>query len=217
VKAPMAAPIFNWTGFYVGADAGYLWSRARVSYPGFAQYSDPDPDAVIAGGHFGYRHQLPSNLVLGIEGDIWGAFDGEDDAIVQVQNFNRAVLDLRAGASVRASVGLAVDRWLGYVTGGGAYISLKGCESASSGGPCFGFSDFKDGRWGWTAGGGVAYAFAPNLIGRIEYLFADYGAADYSTVGVFAGLTRVDLKTHTVRVGVSWTFATGKGAVVARY
>src|SRR5450631_2597535 len=47
--APMMAPVYNWTGFYVGANAGYAWGRASTATvsPGLP-FSAPPADAIYS-------------------------------------------------------------------------------------------------------------------------------------------------------------------------
>jgi outer membrane immunogenic protein len=90
-KAP--APIvevWNWTGFYIGGNAGYSWGRSRtdVSYfntvtglaivppVGSVTSSGFDMNGGIAGGQAGYNWQT-SNWVFGLEADIqWSGEKG---------------------------------------------------------------------------------------------------------------------------------------------
>jgi outer membrane immunogenic protein len=86
VKAPVApvpAPIYSWTGFYVGVHAGWGWSSYTVAVtpsPAFVSASgyetnsfDQNSDGFIGGGQIGYNWQFAPNWVIGIEGDISGA------------------------------------------------------------------------------------------------------------------------------------------------
>ncbi len=78
-------------------------------------------------------------------------------------------------ASVRGRLGYAFQNWLVYATGGVAWMNIKEIYNS----PFFGVSEtFENTRTGWTAGGGIEYAFAPNWVGRIEYRFADFGTLD---------------------------------------
>jgi outer membrane immunogenic protein len=74
---------WNWTGFYIGGNAGYSWGRSRtdVTYfdpttgapivlpPGSIISNGFDVNGGIAGGQAGYNWQT-SNWVLGLEADI---------------------------------------------------------------------------------------------------------------------------------------------------
>src|ERR1700741_1701056 len=71
VKAPYLQPVFDWTGFYIGAHTGY--SRGRAD----AVLWDPTPTAVsgnfsgvIGGVQAGYNWRAPSGFLFGIEGDL---------------------------------------------------------------------------------------------------------------------------------------------------
>jgi outer membrane immunogenic protein len=86
--APVAMPVFTWTGFYVGLNAGYSWGSDRVSvltvpgtnFFGNAALRDlaategtvagsPDGSGFAGGGQIGFNYQTGA-LVLGVEADI---------------------------------------------------------------------------------------------------------------------------------------------------
>ncbi len=83
VKAPIVDPVWSWTGWYVGANAGYSWGRSRSNASFFdsgtgAPIAPPagsitsasfDMNGAIAGGQAGYNWQR-ANWVFGIEGDL---------------------------------------------------------------------------------------------------------------------------------------------------
>jgi outer membrane immunogenic protein len=79
VKAPpIVAPIWNWTGFYIGANGGYSWGRANTSqvavtsiFPtlGFAPFRQ-DVNGGLGGGQAGYNWQVDPRWLIGVEGDI---------------------------------------------------------------------------------------------------------------------------------------------------
>src|SRR3954454_11061347 len=66
-----AAPVSNWTGFYIGVMGGYGWSdRVRASVGGveFSTSSDEMKGGFV-GGTIGYNFQIGGPLVFGIEAD----------------------------------------------------------------------------------------------------------------------------------------------------
>ena len=82
-KAPPAmVEVWNWTGFYIGGNAGYSWGRSNsdVSYfntltgvpivppRGSILGAGYDMNGAIAGGQIGYNWQS-SNWVFGLEAD----------------------------------------------------------------------------------------------------------------------------------------------------
>lgn len=144
--APPLAPAFTWTGFYVGANAGYAWNEGRSRF-GYL-FNDVD-DAEIAqfnasgivpahlgrnkggfagGGQLGYNQQI-GQLVLGLEADLQylGArqrsghvgFAADDFGAVTVTTTARSSIDWLG--TLRGRLGFAVDRTLFYATGGLAF------------------------------------------------------------------------------------------------
>ena len=70
-RAPYyASPAYNWTGFYIGAMAGYGWSgMVRATIGGLAvSASSSDLNGGFGGGMVGYNQQMGS-WVIGIEAD----------------------------------------------------------------------------------------------------------------------------------------------------
>lgn len=211
-KAAAIAPVFNWTGFYVGADVGYLWSKFDLSLPGSpaAGTASPNPNSFTIGGHIGYRYQFPNSFVLGIEGDLaW--LDGQDTGAFSGAPTGGIFAKTKWDASVRGTLGFAANRSLFYVTGGASWINSNGCLVPNIAAPttcsATAGTSVSDTFSGWTIGGGIAYAFTDNMIGRIEYLHADYGNRTFTTPGFTGGTANVDVTTDKVRASLSWRFA----------
>ena len=147
VKAPVApvpAPIYGWTGFYVGVHAGWGWSSSTVAVtpsPAFVSASgyetnsfDQNSDGFIGGGQIGYNWQFAPNWVIGIEGDISGTGIRETTiAPITIGGIplggdytHTTKRDITWLASVRGRLGYTANRWLIYVTGGGAWGRVEG-------------------------------------------------------------------------------------------
>ena len=84
-KAPVMAPlpVYDWTGFYVGANVGYSWgawdASSNQSVFNFESTSaSPRLDGWLGGVQAGYNWQLASPWVIGLEGDIQAT--GEKDS-----------------------------------------------------------------------------------------------------------------------------------------
>lgn len=101
-----AAPVFNWTGFYVGAHVGYGWADSGLG----------DLDGFLGGVQAGYNWQMSRNWVFGVEGDI-SATD---------MNIGVAGIPIHVDylATTRARMGYAIDRTMFYVTGGFAFTRI---------------------------------------------------------------------------------------------
>ena len=73
-----AVPLFTWTGFYVGVNAGYGWNTNDSITIGGVTLDTNDDGGFIGGGQVGYDYQIGS-FVVGLEGDIQYADFGGDD------------------------------------------------------------------------------------------------------------------------------------------
>lgn len=208
-KKPSPVPVFaafSWTGFYVGADAGYSFGKANFNVTGVAgAVSNPTPSGFSIGAHAGYRYQLRNNIVLGAEGRIFANVETKNNK--QLGAFaNDGQVENRWGGDARLTLGYAIDRLMPYIAGGVAFADVKGCTTLVIGGACAANTSFSDTRVGWTIGGGLAYAFTNNLVARIDYAYSDFGKKNYSTPGVGGANTRIKLETHAVRAGLSYKF-----------
>jgi outer membrane immunogenic protein len=179
--APAVAPLFNWTGFYIGGHGGYGWGDA----------SGLDTNGWFGGGQIGVNYQFAPNWVWGVEADISGGkIDGGNAAT--------AAFKTDVFGTARLRLGYTVDRVMFYGTGGLAWADSKAT--------LVGVSDTQS-NFGWAAGGGIEYAFAPNWSAKIEYIHADYGSDNYA----LAPTTSINLKTDTVKFGVNYLFNSGGG------
>jgi outer membrane immunogenic protein len=171
-----ARSLFNWTGFYVGGNAGWGWGSALGT----------DPSGYLIGLQAGYNFQYASGLLAGIETDI--AITGLDASAGGV------TVNLDYLGTVRGRLGYAMDRFLVYGTAGVAYgggeLSAGGLSSSQT-------------HIGWTIGAGVEAMLAPNITARLEYLFVDLGKETYASV---LGPTRVGIDTSIVRMGMNYKF-----------
>ncbi|MBB3019414.1 outer membrane immunogenic protein [Microvirga lupini] len=105
-----AVPVFTWTGFYVGVNAGIGWATDDTVTIGGVDYAVDDDAAFVGGAQVGYNYQIGS-FVLGLEADINYADFGGDDDFDSEDWFG----------TVRARAGVAFDRALVYATGGFAF------------------------------------------------------------------------------------------------
>src|SRR5690606_683970 len=68
--------VYDWSGAYVGAQAGYGWGEGKYVSHTDGQSASPRPDGFLGGIYGGYSHQLHNGVVLGVEADI-NANDGD--------------------------------------------------------------------------------------------------------------------------------------------
>jgi outer membrane immunogenic protein len=153
-KAPLHSVVsyYNWTGFYAGINAGYGFGTSTWSLlPG----TNIKPKGALAGGTLGYNWQMGS-IVYGLEGDFdWSGVKGSVTCapLVECETTSNWL------ATFRGRIGYAFDRWLPYVTGGGAYGNVKATASVPIAGIA---ASTAKSQFGWTAGGGLEYAMFGN-------------------------------------------------------
>ena len=180
-KAPViAAPVYDWTGFYVGVFGGGGYGNHNVNNstgpaaplaPFSANYTS---QGGVAGGEAGYNWQSGS-YVVGIEGDLfWSGIRGNDASQFAAGNFPGVTSidadNLRWGGTVRVRVGYTLDRWMLFFTGGYAFGDIDHTNTD----PVLGVDRFTVHANGLTAGAGFAYAVTNNVIGKFEYRYYNF-------------------------------------------
>ena len=108
-------PVFTWTGFYVGVNAGYGWGNDDNRGFGLVNRGNDD-GGFVGGAQLGYNYQM-GMFVLGAETDIQYADLGGNFVVDGV----RYGSDNDWFGTARVRAGLAFDRFMVYATGGVAY------------------------------------------------------------------------------------------------
>ena len=190
-KAPAVyAPVFTWTGFYLGINGGYGWGKSDWDL--FA--GDANPDGFLIGGTIGYNWQT-GPWVFGLEGDIdWSNIKG---------SFANGFCPLGCETKLtwlgtaRGRVGYAFGHVMPYITGGLAVGEVKATA--------VGFGSASETNAGWTAGAGIEAMITNNWTVKAEYLYVDLG--DVGCGALICGLANnVDFTAHVVRGGVNFKF-----------
>ncbi len=168
------APLFTWTGFYVGLNAGIGWTNGgnvTIDDPilGPAVISTGSHSGFVGGGQLGYNWQV-DHFVFGAEADIQYADLGNNIAWGDYSRFGiSSSSNGQYLGTVRLRAGYAMDRVLFYVTGGLAYGGLNstGFHSSTS-------------SAGYALGAGVEYAFTNNWTAKIEALYINLDSGNKS-------------------------------------
>jgi outer membrane immunogenic protein len=123
-SAAVAAPVYNWTGIYVGANAGYAMGKQDplgLISNDFAAFNYTLSGGMI-GGTFGAQIQS-GHVVMGLEGDLdWTSMSGSGTATVVKQGILQGTGTIASKVSMidtlRTRVGYAQDNLLFYGTVG---------------------------------------------------------------------------------------------------
>ncbi|MFS8038822.1 outer membrane protein [Xanthobacter sp. AM11] len=217
----LQAPVFSWTGFYIGANVGYgggdpsatavtASAGALVSY----ETASLNSSGFFAGGQVGYNYQFANNVVLGLETDLqWSGVQARvSGTAYDTTGALTNSLDVGGAidyfGTVRARLGYAMDRFLPYLTGGLAYGRTTVDGTYHDSGTAIVGSGAAT-QWGWTLGAGGEFAVANNWTLKAEYLYVDLGSVDYyfyESSNAIKTFGSADSKMHTMKAGVNYKF-----------
>jgi outer membrane immunogenic protein len=215
---PVLVPVYTWTGFYIGANGGFGGDKFQFPFTVgggvLSGTSTLNSSGFFGGGQAGYNWQVAPSWVLGVEADFDGA-DIEGNATTSTNAFSGNVgSKLNWFGTARGRAGfLVTPNALLYGTGGWAYGNVTTSANAGAFGLAAAASTSTNYQGGWTAGGGLEYAFNPWLSFKTEYLYLNLGTNTISS-GVAAGVPfSLSEKTtvHTVKIGLNFKFSGGSG------
>jgi outer membrane immunogenic protein len=209
-KAPVMAASYDWTGFYLGVNAGGAWSQSDAAtttvFSPTGYFATTSPGAIaIAGAQrinasgftggltAGYNWQA-SNIVFGLESDfnyldLKGSSTGSGiyPCCAPTGFTVNSSVSTDWLITLRPRVGVAANNWLFYVTGGLAVGSVKSN---------FNFTDtfataaesasMSQTRTGWTVGAGTEYALMNGWSVKAEYLYVDLGRQSTTSTNLTA-------------------------------
>ena len=176
------APVFTWTGAYVGVTAGGAWFNGKGSDAGF-----------VGGGTLGAK--LANNIVIGVEGDLsWMPLQRGASSSFTYKGVtaNYRKVDATWLGTARGRVGYAFNNVLVYATGGIAGSDVTGSSRAA-----------------WTVGGGLEYAFNRSWSVKAEYLYVGMekqNATVVNAAGAVIGTQKRAADFSVARLGVNYRF-----------
>ena len=200
LKTVRAAPVYDWSGFYLGGHTGYGGGSFGPNTNPLPQQGVFLPHSItglIGGAQAGYNLQLPNKWVLGVEADL--SATSPLDRPKQVPAPFNTTFDYFG--TVRGRVGYATGSLLPYVTGGLAWgrtrVDLNDVDGNVIG-------NKSRVHLGWVAGTGLEIALGGNWSGKVEYNYIDLGTRNYGLGDVPLPDVAVDPKIHTVKVGLNY-------------
>ncbi len=221
VKAPAyrapVATLYNWSGCYIGLNAGGGWSRTEFTntvnttafgHLGPGEGFTYDNSGFVGGGQVGCNYQM-SQWVFGVEGTLAGTTIKGDASNLAILNDDVFTTKISSLATVTGRIGYAWNNVLLFAKGGyaGGEVQFSVSDTCCVGGSPMGAGSDKHWQSGWTVGAGLEYGLTPNWIIGAEYNYIDLGTANYE-VGGGAGSYAFDVKTRiqTVLGRVSYKF-----------
>ena len=222
VKAPppVVAPIYDWTGFYIGANGGWGQSHNCVDFvttAGTVASGCRDRSGGVVGGQVGYRWQT-NQFVFGLEAQG----DWADLSNTRVSLFNPTLSTTVKTDGIglfTGQIGWAWNSALLYFKGGAAVTGNRfnildtatGTNLASS----------SSTRWGGTVGVGFEYGFTPNWSVGVEYdhLFMGHNNNSFSVTNpiVAGALNRINEDVDLIAIRFNYRFGGYGAPVTARY
>lgn len=199
----IVAPIYNWTGCYVGANLGVAWGHADISGSG-GDVSGSNT-GFAGGGQLGCDYQL-GTWVIGFRNMIDGtSLDSGatlPSAPLAGYSFSGTAhwfdtMTARGGYLVRPDILL-------YVQGGAAWTQNSQSFATPAG---VGVGQISHNTTGWTFGGGVEWMFMPHWSTFLEYNFMEFGTNSATWAGC-GGTCSVNANAdiQTLLVGINYKF-----------
>lgn len=199
-KASRVAPVFDWSGLYIGGHVGYgggSFGPGTNPLPQQGIFFPSSITGLIGGYQAGYNLQLPNRWVLGVEADISFTSTLDRPKLVPAP-FNTTSDHF---GTARGRIGYAFGTVLPYVTGGAALARTR-IDLNDAAGDIIGNKSRL--HFGWVAGAGVEVAVGGNWTGKVEYNHIDFGARTYGLGDVPLPDVAVDPKIHTIKLGLNY-------------
>jgi outer membrane immunogenic protein len=142
VKAspPAPAPVYNWTGWYVGGNLGASFGHVKTDFnaapvtvgvnsfpassfttPGFAGSNLQEPSGFIGGGQIGYNWQFSPTLVAGFEADFQGALERDHNTLTNNFSGDTSPIHFPVTGTTVQDYQTKID-WFGTVRGRLGYV-----------------------------------------------------------------------------------------------
>jgi outer membrane immunogenic protein len=223
--APIVAPVFSWTGCYIGVHAG--GGAVRSSYTD--QFNNGAADwgnGGLAGGQIGCNYQT-GVFVFGIEGEgYWSGMKAQQEFSIPAdgEGFFSSVRN-KYDYTVAGRFGVTYERAFIYGKAGWAWGKHDFAFTAQDCTSCNIYSEFGSATLnGPLFGVGVEYAFAPNWTVKGEYNYINYGLSPVNFAFIDCGgscngtfTNTFSAEKHIFKFGVNYLFNFGPAPVVAKY
>jgi outer membrane immunogenic protein len=218
-KAPVAAPVYSWTGCYFGANTGYAWAHTGIvetsvnGNPATFDRGSQIDRGWAYGGQIGCDYQFNNNWVVGIRG-MWDGSDITGSRHVGFGDFVEGTdhVKIDSFATLVVKLGYLLNPTLQlYGLGGVAWVHDHFYGTDPTNGE---ISTANQSRVGYDVGVGLSWMFARNWDLWVEYDYMGLGTKNVTFIGegINSGiLLGVDVKQNVskVLVGIDYRFNLG--------
>lgn len=200
VKASPSVVGFDWTGGYLGFNAGIGAVQTHNLTLGAAAGTDRTGNGFVGGLQAGYNWQFDPHWVGGIEVDF--SESGIDRSHVDFQEAS-LVFGTKADwfGTVRGRFGYTSGPSFFYATGGAAFVDVKNTYSAA-----VGAASRSETATGWTAGGGIETILGNNWSAKAEVLYIDAGSQNVFNPALPFTTSRFSNDFYVFREGLNYKF-----------
>ena len=213
--AAAPAPVYLWTGCYIGGNVGWAQASAHLE-----DRFDGDDDGRLSksgfagGGQIGCDYQFASNWVFGIQGMIDGADLSRSRESLLFDNVTFHS-DVRWFGTITARLGyLVTPQFLFYAKGGWGTVKQRFSATETDSG--FVLRSVDTNSSGGDVGVGFEWMFTPNWTFFVEW---DHIFLNHSSIRVveFDIDDRIRRDFDKVLFGINWRFGGASAPVAARY
>ena len=218
---PVAAAVYNWTGFYLGGEVGGGWARSTITnvdpsggFPAGFINNPMSTSGILGGGYAGYNYQF-NNFVIGIDGyyDAANLTGSATDVSPTTGNISVKNERMKWDSAITGRLGIANNNWLFFMKGGWAWAGFSSIGvTTTAGGAAVGSGRSSDTRNGGTVGVGVEYGFTPHWSAKLEYDYVKFQTSNFNSSNVSAaGAPSTPAKTassdlNELKAGVAYRF-----------
>jgi outer membrane immunogenic protein len=232
-KAPAVQTVYDWSGFYIGGEAGgdLFQTQTTVvdgnaSFPAGTILNRSNGSGSLAGGYAGYNYQI-QNIVVGIDGEYaWtnaAGYTTTPSSTTAASTTSTARADWLASVSGR--LGYAFNNVLVYGKAGYAWAGTSANGSTSDGAGVVTTLIADSGtREGILGGIGAEWGFARNWSLRFEYDYIAFNTFNYASTltNVVTGKTalaarQADSDMQLFKAGASYRFNWSGDPPIAKY
>jgi outer membrane immunogenic protein len=212
---PAPAPVYLWTGCYIGGNVGWAQLSAHLN-----DRFDGDDDGRLSksgfagGGQIGCDYQFAANWVFGIQGMIDGAdlSRSRQSILAPDVTFHS---DVRWFGTITARLGyLVTPTFLFYAKGGWGTVNQRFSATVTDTG--FALASVNTNSSGGDVGVGFEWMFTPNWTFFVEW---DHIFLNHRNMQVveFEIDDRIHRDFDKVLFGINWRFGGPSAPVAARY